>query len=108
MIFLGGISLHVSQALLSHMLEIDMSWGATAKEVEDTTFFKEMPKLVKKFRFTFLFCIVMIGVMVAGVFFFPVLWRIDTVVAIYPLATLVTGHMLLPIVLNPALMMFTW
>ena len=32
-IFLGGLSLHVSQALLSHMFEINMTWGATAKEV---------------------------------------------------------------------------
>jgi hypothetical protein len=108
MIFLGGISLHISQALLSHMFEVDMSWGATAKELEDTTFFKEMPKLLKKFRFTFVFCILMIGLMVAGVFVFPALWRINTLVAIYPLANLVTGHMLLPVVLNPALMMFTW
>ena len=108
LIFLGGISLHISQALLSHMFEIDMSWGATAKEVEDTTFFKEMPKLLKKFRFTFVFCLLMIGLMVAGVYVFPVFWQINTLVAIYPLANLVTAHMLLPVVLNPALMMFTW
>jgi hypothetical protein len=108
LIFLGGISLHISQALLSHMFEIDMSWGATAKEVEDTTFFKEMPKLLKKFRITFVFCILMIGLMVAGVYVFPAFWQINTLAAIYPLANLVTGHMLLPVVLNPALMMFTW
>jgi hypothetical protein len=30
-IFFGGLSLHVSQALLSHFFEIDMTWGATAK-----------------------------------------------------------------------------
>jgi hypothetical protein len=107
-IFLSGISLHISQALLSHMFEIDMTWGATAKEVEDTTFFAEMPKLVKKFRFTFLFCFSMVGLMIAGAYALPPMWRIDTVVAIYPLASLVGGHLLLPIVLNPALMMFTW
>lgn len=90
------------------MFEINMTWGATAKEAEETTFFKEMPKLLKKFRFTFLFCFSMIGLMIAGVYFFPALWRINTLVAIYPLAVVVTGHLLLPVVLNPALMMFTW
>jgi hypothetical protein len=30
-IFLGGISIHVSEALLAHMFEINMTWGATAK-----------------------------------------------------------------------------
>jgi len=107
-IFFGGVSIHISQALLSHMFEINMSWGATAKEVEDTTFFKEMPKLLKKFRFTFVYCILMIGLMVGGVYFFPPLWRINTLVAIYPLANVVMSHLLLPIVLNPALMKFTF
>lgn len=72
------------------------------------TFFIELPKLLKKFRFTFVFCIAMIGLIIAGVYFFPPSWRINQLVAIYPLATVCVGHMLLPIALNPALMMFTW
>ena len=107
-IFFGGVSIHISQALLAHMFEINMTWGATSKEVEDTTFFKEMPKLFKKFRFTFVFYILMIGLMVAGVYLFPVFWRVTTLVAIYPLANSATCHLLLPIVLNPALMKFTF
>lgn len=47
-IFLGGLSLHVSQALLSHMFEIDMTWGATSKEAEFSNFFIEVPKVLKK------------------------------------------------------------
>jgi hypothetical protein len=107
-LFLGGISLHVSQALLCHFFEIDMTWGATAKEVEETNFFQEMPKLLKRFRGTFIFCIFCIGLMVAGALALPVFWRITDFVAIYPLCTVVVSHFLLPIALNPALMMFTW
>ena len=51
-IFLGGLSLHVSQALLSHMFEIDMTWGATSKEAEFSNFFIEVPKVLKKVGFT--------------------------------------------------------
>ncbi|KAH8661986.1 glycosyl transferase family group 2-domain-containing protein [Xylariales sp. PMI_506] len=47
-IFLGGLSLHVSQALLAHMFEINMTWGATAKEAEFSNFFIEVPKVLKK------------------------------------------------------------
>lgn len=47
-IFLGGLSLHVSQALLSHMFEINMVWGATSKEAEFSNFFIEVPKVIKK------------------------------------------------------------
>ena len=50
-IFLGGLSLHVSQALLSHMFEIDMTWGATSKEAEFSNFFIEVPKVLKKVSF---------------------------------------------------------
>lgn len=47
-IFLGGLSLHVSQAILCHMFEIDMVWGATSKEAEFSNFFLEVPKVLKK------------------------------------------------------------
>jgi cellulose synthase/poly-beta-1,6-N-acetylglucosamine synthase-like glycosyltransferase len=49
-IFLGGLSLHVSQALLAHMFEINMTWGATSKEAEFSNFFIEIPKVLKKVR----------------------------------------------------------
>lgn len=107
-IFLSGLSLHVSQALLSHMFSIDMSWGATSKEVENTTFFKEMPKLLKKFKFTFVFCISCTTMMIVFSQWLPPFWRIDTLIAIYPLCTIVVGHFLLPVVLNPSLIMFTF
>jgi hypothetical protein len=90
------------------MFEIDMSWGATSKEVESTTFFAEMPKLLKKFKFTFIICFITIGMIIAGATAFPLFWRITTFDAIYPLATVVGSHILLPVALNPALMMFTW
>lgn len=47
-IFLGGLSLHLSMALLAHAFEIDMSWGSTAKEYEASNFYLEIPKILKK------------------------------------------------------------
>lgn len=108
LIFLGGVSMHVSQAILSHLFSVDMSWGATAKEVENTTFFKEVPKLVAKFKYTFVYCIVCAGMMVALALFVPFFWRIDVFVAVFPLAMNIAMHFFLPIVLNPSLMLFTW
>jgi len=107
-VFLGGISLHVSQALLCHMFSINMTWGATAKEIENTTFFEEVPKLLKKFKFTFLFCIVCSAGMVCLATIAPPFWRINFFTAIWPLSTIVFGHFFLPIALNPNLMLFTW
>jgi membrane glycosyltransferase len=107
-IFLGGLSLHVSQALLSHLVGIDMNWGATSKEAENTTFFQEVPKVIKKFSMTFAFCIIAAIGMVALALFVPEFWRIDQFFAIFPLATVIVSHFMLPIVLNPSLMLFTW
>lgn len=107
-IFLGGISLHVSQALLCHMFSIDMSWGATAKEVENTSFFEEIPKLIKKFKFTFIWCFICAGGMIYLAVAPPPFYGIKGITAIWPMTTIVASHFLLPIVLNPSLMLFTF
>lgn len=107
-VFLGGISLHVSAAILSHLFSIDMTWGATSKEAENTTFFDEVPKIISNFKYTFAFCFVCTAMMIVFAQFAPPLWEIDTFVSIWPLGTIVFGHFALPIVLNPGLMRFTW
>ncbi|PVH85244.1 hypothetical protein DL98DRAFT_557893 [Cadophora sp. DSE1049] len=107
-IFLGGISLHVSQSLLSHFFEIDMTWGATAKEVETVVFFEELPRLFKRFKITFIFCFGSAIGMIVCANYVPWQWQIRDFVPIFPLCSVVVSHFLLPIALNPALMTFTW
>lgn len=110
-IFLGGLSLHVSSALLAHMFEINMTWGATAKEAEFSNFFIEVPKVLRKFKFSMLFAVIgILGMIVLseGNSFVPPDWQIKDFVAILPMSTVTVSHMLLPIVLNPALMTFSW
>ncbi|KAJ4386581.1 hypothetical protein N0V93_009479 [Gnomoniopsis smithogilvyi] len=105
-IFLGGLSIHLSVALLSHGFEVDMAWGATAKEAEASNFFVEMPKILKKFKYTMMFSFTLLVLMVVlGVApFVPEGWRITDFVAILPLATVAVSHFLLPLALNPDLM----
>ncbi|KAI1655895.1 glycosyl transferase family group 2-domain-containing protein [Daldinia decipiens] len=109
-IFLGGLSLHISQALLCHMFEIDMSWGATSKEAEFSNFFIEVPRVIKKFKFSMIFSLLfLVGMVIIAVApFIPSDWRITDFVAILPMATVVSSHFLLPLALNPALMTFSW
>jgi hypothetical protein len=107
-VFFGGVSAHVSQALLSHLFSIDMSWGSTKKEVDKTPFFHEVPKVIKKFKYTFSGCLLGAAGMVCLAKYVPELWRITLMTAIFPLACGIASHFLLPIVLNPNLMLFTW
>jgi len=111
-IFLGGLSLHVSQALLAHMFEIDMSWGSTSKEAEFSNFFIEVPKVIRMFKFSIAFALVgILGMIVLATNpggFIPYDWVIADFIAILPMSTVTASHLLLPIVLNPALMTFSW
>lgn len=107
-IFLGGISIHVSQALLSHMFEINMTWGATSKEADDSNFFLEVPKVLKSFKFSMTFSLLMLimVIVLATSSFVPYDWRITDFIAILPMSSVWLSHVLLPIALNPALMTF--
>ena len=61
-----------------------------------------------------LFCIIGVALIIvlAGVGpagdLVPWSWQIKTFITIYPLALVLAFHLLLPIMLNPGLMMFTW
>lgn len=109
-IFLGGLSMHVSQALLAHMFEIDMTWGATSKEAEFSNFFIEVPKVLKAFKVSIAYSLLSIAAMIilATGSFIPYSWHITDFVAILPFAMVSGSHLLLPIALNPALMTFSW
>lgn len=107
-IFLGGLSLHLSQAILAHFAGVDMAWGATAKELERVHFGAEAARIARRFKWTFAYCLACAALMACGATVFPVEWRIRTFYSIYPLAATVVSHFALPLLLNPALMMFTW
>ena len=107
-LFLGGISFHVSQALLWHMFSVDMDWGATAKDMEVLPFFQELPKVMRRFRCSFVFCIVTSAGMIVCAYAVPFIWQIRTFTPIYPLSVVVGSHFFMPILLNPNLMRFSW
>lgn len=111
-IFLGGLSLHVSSALLAHMFGYNMTWGSTTKEVTETSFWQEVPRIFKAFKYSMIFSVTCIALMIVlgtglgGLI--PPDWMIKDFVAILPMATVAISHLLLPIVLNPGLMRFSY
>ncbi|KAF8437732.1 glycosyl transferase family group 2-domain-containing protein [Terfezia claveryi] len=108
MIFLGGLSFHLNCAILAHMFSINMTWGATAKELEASNFFKEVPKIFKSFKWMYLCMLILIGGMIYLARFAPPGWTINEFTAIVPLAIGISAHCLLPFALNPALMIFNY
>ncbi|POS69221.1 hypothetical protein DHEL01_v212385 [Diaporthe helianthi] len=107
-IFFSGLSFHVSCALLAHLLHINMQWGATSKEKENSNFFQEVPKILKSFKYMYVLVILFTGAMIYLALFAPRGWEIDDFTAIVPMAVVLGSHALTPIVLNPSLMIFDY
>ena len=127
--FFGGLSIHLSQALLAHMFSYDIQWGATKKEVERSNFWIEIPKIAKRFWLSFVISFVLVVVVIvfttnlvpSG---WQILWSDWSV--IFPLAIMVGCHILYPVslitsvliaclihrtpqvILNPWLMVFSY
>jgi hypothetical protein len=77
-------------------------------QVEQSNFFRELPKLIKEFKFRFIYGFACIAMIVVCATVVPYQWEIRQFAAIFPLAVSAGSHILLPVVLNPALMRLTW
>ena len=98
--FFGGLSIHLSQALLAHLFSYNMTWGATKKEVERSNFFKEIPKIFKRFWFSWLVSwILVFGIIILSTPLVPVEWRVDgsAWAVIFPLSVVAGCHILFPV-----------
>jgi cellulose synthase/poly-beta-1,6-N-acetylglucosamine synthase-like glycosyltransferase len=109
--FFGGLSIHLSQALLAHLFSYNIMWGATKKEVERSNFFIEVPRILRRFWLAFVVGFLAFGMI--GVFasqLLPLGWQIpgSSWAVIFPLAIVAGSHILFPIVLNPWLMIFSY
>lgn len=107
-VFFGGLSFHLNLALLAHMFSINMQWGTTAKEKTDSNFFQEMPKIFKGFKYMYASLIPVVGGMIYLGAFAPRGWEINTAIAVVPLTVTIVAHVLLPLLLNPSLMIFNY
>jgi hypothetical protein len=75
--FFGGLAIPLTQAILAHLFSYNMQWAATKKEVERSNFFKEIPKIVKRFWFPLLLSFVLIaGMAVLSTRVVPLEWRV--------------------------------
>ncbi|TFK37024.1 glycosyl transferase family group 2-domain-containing protein [Crucibulum laeve] len=109
--FFGGLSIPVTQAILAHLFSYNIQWSATIKEVQRSNFFKEIPKIAKRFWFPLLLSVLIIaGMIICSTSLVPLEWRVDGTAwaVIFPLSLSAGCHILFPIVLNPWLMVFSY
>ncbi|KAJ9120662.1 hypothetical protein QFC22_002592 [Naganishia vaughanmartiniae] len=108
-VFFSGLSLQILSALICHMVGYQMSWAATLKTVEASNFFKEVPDIIRKFKFTLsVNFLLVIGMILTTSKLMPDGWRVNNIEAVIPMAMVAGSHLLYPIVLNPWLVHFTF
>ncbi|KAF2227264.1 glycosyl transferase family group 2-domain-containing protein [Elsinoe ampelina] len=109
-VFLGGLSIHVSQALLSHMFIWEMSWGSTVKEAAFSNALIELQLIWGGYRNTLFISVLCLSCMLilGTASFVPYDWKINSFLAWWPMLSCWMSHLLLPIALNPALMTFSF
>ncbi|SJX61509.1 uncharacterized protein SRS1_12495 [Sporisorium reilianum f. sp. reilianum] len=109
-IFFGGLSYHVMTALLSHPLGINMTWGATKKDLEDSNLFLEAPLILKRFWKVFVIAVASIAAVIVFQMphLLPLQWQIQGFSIFFPLVLVSSLHLLYPIALNPALLRFSF
>jgi hypothetical protein len=99
-VFFGGISIHLSKAILCHFFGVNMEWNSTAKELEATGFFIGIDKIIKDFKYMYVIVIMATGVLVYLGLFAPRGWIINDVTIVLPVANQICCHFLLPIALG--------
>ncbi|KAF9782477.1 glycosyl transferase family group 2-domain-containing protein [Thelephora terrestris] len=110
-IFFGGLSIHISQAILAHLFSYNITWGATKKEVERSNFWMEVPKILKRFWLSLVVSTLCVMTVIGfATKYVPSEWRIEksSWSLILPLMISAGSHILYPIVLNPWLMIFSY
>jgi cellulose synthase/poly-beta-1,6-N-acetylglucosamine synthase-like glycosyltransferase len=108
-VFFSGISYSVLMAIFAHPLGINMTWGSTLKDLEESNFFVEVPGIFRRQWRPFLLCgSVIAGVIVCTTSAVPLIWRVTDPLIIFPCVWACAMHILYPIALNPALLRFSF
>ncbi|KAF2643362.1 hypothetical protein P280DRAFT_250925 [Massarina eburnea CBS 473.64] len=100
LLFFGGISFHLLKALICHFFSIRIEWTATAKELSESGFRVGLDRIVRDFKWMYMFLLPVVGGMIYLARFADRGWTISDFAAIVPLANQVGCHALLPFALG--------
>ncbi|PMD58223.1 uncharacterized protein K444DRAFT_592129 [Hyaloscypha bicolor E] len=100
MVFFGGLSIHLTKAIVCHFFSINMEWASTGKELEETGFFIGMDKIIKDFKYMYIIVFSLTAMMVYLGVYAPVGWKINDFTIVLPVGNQLACHFLLPVVLG--------
>lgn len=104
------LSYHCLTALSAHLVSYNMTWGATAKDLEDSNFFIEVPAIFKKHWLQLTICTLCLGGwIVLAIDVLPIEWQAHGGFTVFWCPTLLASmHLLFHVLLNPQLLRFSF
>lgn len=102
-VFFGGLSLHITKALVYHLLSLPLTWGSTAKTLDNSYFLKELPMIWRRFKYMYAFVsLASLSCIILALSIVPIGWRIEpSVFTGLPIAWTLACHAASPLILNP-------
>jgi hypothetical protein len=92
---------YLKRTILAHHVtsfsSINITWTATAKELTESGFRVGLDRIVRDFKYMYLFIVPIVGGMIYLALYAPRGWLISDFAAIVPLANQVGCHALLPV-----------
>ncbi|PWN87938.1 hypothetical protein FA10DRAFT_215120, partial [Acaromyces ingoldii] len=100
-VFFSGIAYHVSCSVLAYFFSVNMTWGATSKDYQQTS----IGQVIRRFWH----CYLVMGVLLVAISIgmsplLPMTWRIEGFTVLFPLFLAIVMHFLFPILLDPGIL----
>lgn len=100
-VFFSGIAYHILCAVLAFLFSINMTWGATSKDYQQTSF----GQILRRFWHCYLvMSSLLIAVTIGMSPLVSMTWRVEGVTILFPIFLTITMHFLFPVLLDPGIL----
>lgn len=100
-IFFSGVAYHVLCAVLAFFGSVNMTWGATSKDYQQTSF----GQVLRRFWHCYLVMAILLTAVVVGMSpLVPMTWRLEGLTILFPIFLTIVMHFVFPIFLDPGLL----
>lgn len=103
MLFFNSVLFYLTEACTTYFFSMKVTWGATAKEAKDTTFWEALIETITAYKYEYVLYVTLLAGYSAALW----IYHID-IYRGWAIPCYCAGHILGPIVLNPRILTLSW